>query len=106
MADALCTPASMINHQAPLIVCHNILIACESTEVLATGDCDHQCDSDSFQIAIDNCSLRCVTNDMRNFVTKPQKASVTVTGIAGTAVSTCVRTVKWTVECDFGQEHV
>jgi uncharacterized metal-binding protein len=37
---------------------------------------DHRYDSDSFLIAIDNCSSRCITNSMQDFVGLPTKVRV------------------------------
>jgi hypothetical protein len=42
---------------------------------------DHRFDSDSFIIAIDNCSSRCITNNANDFVGKPTPVSIKVRGM-------------------------
>ena len=61
-------------------------------------------DSDSFQIAIDNCATSCFTNSMHDFVGKPFPSSTKVLGI-GRATSTYVGTVRWLIVDDAGRRH-
>ena len=61
-------------------------------------------DSDSFQIAIDNCGTSCFTNSMKDFVGKPFPSSTKVLGI-GRATSTYVGTVRWLIVDDAGRRH-
>jgi hypothetical protein len=44
-----------------------------SSAVSPTALSDHRYDSDSYLIAIDNCSSRCITNSMQDFVSPPTK---------------------------------
>jgi GAG-pre-integrase domain len=66
---------------------------------------DHKYDSDSFLIAIDNCSSRCITNNMADFITPPVQVNVKVTGIGGSVVATHKGTVRWSIEDDNGRRH-
>jgi hypothetical protein len=61
-------------------------------------------DSDSFQIAIDNCATSCFTNDMKDFVGSPEQVATKVVGI-GQAVSTHIGTVRWLIVDDNGSRH-
>jgi hypothetical protein len=61
--------------------------------------------SDSFQIAIDNCTTSCFTNSMEDFNGTPRKTNTRITGI-GTATSTYVGTVEWLIVDNSGQRHV
>jgi hypothetical protein len=61
-------------------------------------------DSDSFQIAIDNCATSCFTNDMNDFVGSPEQVATKVVGI-GQAVSTHIGTVRWLIVDDNGSRH-
>jgi hypothetical protein len=61
-------------------------------------------DSDSFQIAIDNCATSCFTNDMKGFVGTPEQVATKVVGI-GQAVSTHIGTVRWLIVEDNGSRH-
>jgi hypothetical protein len=67
--------------------------------------CDHYYDSDSFLIAIDNCSSRCITNCMTDYVEPPIRVKVKVNGIGGAVIATHKGTVKWAVEDDHGRRH-
>jgi len=89
----------------PSVAMQNVFVAYRLTSKLYGSDNDHQYDSDSYQIAIDNCSSWCITNDIRDFVNEPRKVSVRVTGVAGSAVAMYVGTVKWSVEDDKGRVH-
>jgi hypothetical protein len=62
-------------------------------------------DSDSFQIAIDNCATSCFTNSMEDFIGTPRKTNTRITGI-GTATSTYVGTVEWLIVDNSGRRHV
>ncbi|CAB9508477.1 unknown protein [Seminavis robusta] len=54
---------------------------------------DHSYDTDSVLIAIDNCSSRCITNCMQDFIDTPKKVNVSVQGIGGTVMATYKGTV-------------
>ncbi|CAB9503016.1 unknown protein [Seminavis robusta] len=62
-------------------------------------------DADSVLIAIDNCSSRCITNCMKDFIGKPTKVNVTVQGIGGTVTATYKGTVRWSIKDDDGRVH-
>jgi hypothetical protein len=58
-------------------------------------------DSDSFQIAIDNCATSCFTNNLEDFVGTPTKVTTNITGI-GKAKATFVGTARWMIVDDQG----
>ncbi|CAB9531198.1 unknown protein [Seminavis robusta] len=66
---------------------------------------DHQYDSDSVLIAIDNCSSRCITNCMRDFIGKPTPVKVSVQGIGGSVTAMFKGTVRWFIEDEQGKVH-
>jgi hypothetical protein len=61
-------------------------------------------DSDSFQIAIDNCATSCFTNNLEDFVGTPTKVTTNITGI-GKAKATFVGTARWMIVDDQGRKH-
>ncbi|CAB9529714.1 unknown protein (Partial), partial [Seminavis robusta] len=66
---------------------------------------DHQYDADSVLIAIDNCSSRCITNSMKDFIEDPVRVNVKVQGIGGSVTATYRGTVRWSIEDDNGRVH-
>jgi len=90
---------------SPALAMQNVFVAYRSTSELYGADNDHRYDSDSCQIAIDNCSSRCITNEIRDFIDEPRRVSVKVTGVAGSATATYVGTVRWSVRDDKGKTH-
>jgi hypothetical protein len=76
-----------------------------SLQASATAINDHTYDSDSFLIAIDNCSSRCITNSLQDFIGQPTKVQVKVSGIGGAVMATYKGTVKWAIEDDNGRVH-
>ena len=61
-------------------------------------------DSDSFQIAIDNCASYCMTNCEDDFIDKPKPINRPVTGL-GHQTATKTGTVKWHITDDDGKVH-
>jgi hypothetical protein len=72
---------------------------------LSTAVEDHRYDSDSFLIAIDNCSSRCITNSLDDYIGQPTKVNVRVSGIGGAVTANYKGTVKWSIEDDDGRVH-
>ena len=63
-------------------------------------------DSDSVQIHVDYCRLRCITNLISDFVTTPQKVIGGVKGMGGNKVAvSAVGTIRWTFNDDSGTSH-
>jgi hypothetical protein len=81
----------------------NKLVNCCFTAARGKGTSTRY-DSDSFQIAIDNCATSCFTNLMDDFVGTPTKIDTNITGI-GKAKSTFVGTTKWLIVDDQGRKH-
>ena len=80
-----------------------ILITCLSASAIQTTTAF---DSDSKQIAIDNCSSRCLTNSRRDFLPGTiQKCNIAVMGVGGSIKCRIKGTVSWTVEDDQGRPH-
>ncbi|CAB9527196.1 unknown protein [Seminavis robusta] len=75
----------------PLVAYQVVLLSLSSR--INRSAVDHQYDSDSILIAIDNCSSRCITNSMADFIDKPTKVSVSVQGIGGSVMATFRGTV-------------
>ena len=61
-------------------------------------------DSDSYDIAIDNCASQCITNNESDFIGTPQKVNHTLHGV-GQASITLKGTVSWAIEDDDGVVH-
>jgi hypothetical protein len=62
-------------------------------------------DTDSFELYVDNCVSRCITNDLRDFVDTPVPADVKIYGTNGTSSGTLMGTVEWPIEDDTGRIH-
>lgn len=62
-------------------------------------------DTDSFDIAVDNCCSRCITNDQKDFIGSPRKVQHNILGIGGSAKGTLQGTVRWIIEDDDGRKH-
>jgi hypothetical protein len=80
-----------------------IAITCMSA---ASIEHSHAFDSDSFPIAVDNCSSRSLTNSRKDF--KPgtiKPCNIAVMGISGAVKCTMKGTVSWTLEDDQGLAH-
>jgi hypothetical protein len=65
----------------------------------------HPFDSDSFQIKIDNCASKCITNCIEDFVAPPDPISLNILGVGGNIPCTHIGTVKWVIEDDQGHNH-
>ena len=76
-----------------------------SLQASTTAVNDHRYDSDSFLIAVDNCSSRCITNSLQDYVQPPEKVNVRVKGIGGSVTATYKGTVKWSAEDEDGRVH-
>jgi hypothetical protein len=80
-----------------------ILITCMVASKIARATAF---DLDSKQIAIDNCSSRCLTNSRHDFLPGTvKKCNVAVLGIGGKVKCNVKGTVSWTVEDDQGRAH-
>ena len=84
---------------------HNVLTVMNASTKRSPDTMHHQYDSDSYILAIDNCSSRCITNNLSDYISKPQKVEVKVRGIAGTVSATYKGTVRWKIEDDAGVTH-
>ncbi len=63
-------------------------------------------DSDAKQIAIDNCSSRCLTVSRKDFLPGTvRKCNVSVLGVGGRVQCNVKGTVSWTIEDDQGRSH-
>ena len=89
----------------PVFALQHMFVALHSPQIVNDSNVDHRFDSDSFLIAVDNCSSRCITNDKRDFVGEPRKVHVLVKGIAGFGAATHVGTVRWSIQDDRGVVH-
>jgi hypothetical protein len=62
-------------------------------------------DTDSYELYVDNCASRCITNDLADFVDPPVPADVKIYGTNGISSGTLMGTVEWPIEDDTGQVH-
>jgi hypothetical protein len=62
-------------------------------------------DTDSFDIYVDNCASRSITNDLRDFVDTPVPSNTRIYGTNGVSDGTLMGTVRWSIEDDDGQVH-
>jgi hypothetical protein len=63
-------------------------------------------DSDAKELAINNCSTRCLTNSARDFVLGTvRRCNIAVLGVGGTERCTTKGTARWPVEDDQGRKH-
>ena len=62
-------------------------------------------DSDSFQVKIDNCASKCITNCIDDFLTPPDPISINIIGVGGNIPCTHIGTVCWEIEDDDGLLH-
>jgi hypothetical protein len=91
--------------EAPFTTLHGVMVSMTSPTGAYRSLADHSLDSDSYVIAIDNCSSKCITNSMKDFIGAPRKISVSVKGIAGHSEVTYVGTAKWHFEDNLGKLH-
>jgi len=66
----------------------------------------HPFDSDSFQIKIDNCASKCITNCIEDFMIPPDPISLNIIGVGGNIPCTHIGTVNWVIEDDQGHKHL
>jgi hypothetical protein len=59
----------------------------------------------SYDIYVDNCASRSITNDLNDLVDKPTQADVHIYGTNGVSTGTLMGTVEWEIEDDYGSIH-
>jgi hypothetical protein len=59
-------------------------------------------DTDSYEIYVDNCANRLITNDLSDFVDQPRPANIKIQGTNGISSGTLMGTVEWPIEDDTG----
>jgi hypothetical protein len=93
--------------ESPVVALQHVLVSLNATEYKQGSHAvDHAFDSDSFLLAIDNCSSCCITNCLTDFVGKPQRVKLSVLGIGGNAMATYIGTIRrWSIEDDEGRRH-
>jgi hypothetical protein len=62
-------------------------------------------DDGSFELMVDNCASRSITNDINDYVTPPTPSKTQIQRINGNADATLLGTVKWSIEDDEGRIH-
>jgi hypothetical protein len=80
-------------------------VALAAGDQLGVGAVQHQYDSDSFLIAVDNCCSKSITNQMADFIGQPEKVFIEVRGIGRKVNATWKGTVRWKIEDNDGQVH-
>ena len=106
-AQMMAASPHFMDASSDLLTAHSVILSLNSTTDTKKPDIvhDHLCDSDSCQIAVDNCSTRCITNDIRDFIGKPRQTSVNTKGVSGSSRATLVGTAKWIIQDDDGVCH-
>ncbi len=62
--------------------------------------------TDSYELYVDSCASRCITNDPRDFVDTPIPADIKILyGTNGTSSGMLMGTVEWPIEDDTGCVH-
>jgi hypothetical protein len=59
----------------------------------------------SYDIYVDNCVSRSITNNMSDFIDKPTQVDVKIYGTNGISTGTLMGTVEWEIEDDYGTVH-
>ena len=91
---------------SPVVALQHVAISFNANSTSDTGSSsDHTYDAGSYLIAIDNCSSRCITNSLTDFVAPPQATDIRVKGVGGYSAATYVGTVRWSIEDDEGKIH-
>jgi hypothetical protein len=65
----------------------------------------HPFDSDSFSIAVDNCTTTSITNSLTDYLEPPQTTRTMVKGVGGKIMATKKGRVRWRIEDDEGKVH-
>jgi hypothetical protein len=100
--------ALAIDEGTTSITLQNEMVSLGAADQIKSSTADiahHWYDSESFVLAIDNCSTRSITNNMTDFVSPPRAVNVKVQGIAGVCAATYVGTVCWRIKDDYGVVH-
>jgi hypothetical protein len=61
--------------------------------------------TDSFEIYVDNCASRTLTNDLHDFINSPTPTDITILGTNEKSMGTLMGTIKWSIEDDEGMVH-
>jgi len=59
----------------------------------------------SYEILVDNCCSKSITNCLEDFVAPPRSSSIIIKGFNGATATTKVGTVQWRLQDDTGQVH-
>jgi hypothetical protein len=62
-------------------------------------------DTDSYDILVDNCCSKSITNCLADFITPPKQSTMMIKGFNGATATTKVGTVKWHIQDDAGRTH-
>ena len=107
-ASVMTAESPIVQLQEELVTCQGILEshrAVNGTEIYLSSSHEAKLDSDSYLIAIDNCSSRCMTNSLSDFITPPKRTNIKVRGIWGSVTASHVGTALWKVEDDHSKVH-
>lgn len=87
------------------IMLNHIMALQSTTNRLVAENIDHSYDSDSFLIAINNCSSRCITNCLSDYIDTPEDVNIPVQGLSCTVRATKMGTAWWLIKDDNGVVH-
>jgi len=88
------TACSAIELAPEIVACQHVMVSLRANATTNRHVEDHHYDTDSYLVAIDNCSSRCITNNERDYIDKPREVSVAIDGLGGKSVARLVGTVE------------
>jgi hypothetical protein len=62
-------------------------------------------DTDTYDILVDNCCSKSITNCLADFITPPKQSTMMIKGFNGATATTKVGTVRWQIQDDTGRTH-
>jgi hypothetical protein len=62
-------------------------------------------DTDSYEILVDNCCSKSITNCLEDFIAPPRSSNMIIKGFNGATATTKVGTVQWRLQDDWASTH-
>jgi len=79
----------------------------QAMAMATSSTCPHRVhfDTDSYDILVDNCCSKSITNCLEDFITPPKSSRMIIKGFNGATATTKVGTVQWKLQDDNGKVH-
>jgi hypothetical protein len=79
----------------------------QAMAMATSSTCPHRVhfDTDSYDILVDNCCSKSITNCLGDFITPPRSSRMMIKGFNGATATTKVGTVQWKLQDDTGKVH-